>query len=364
MKGSHPNRIILHIDMDSFFAAVEVRDNPSLRGLPVVVGADPKKGEGRGVVSTCSYEARAYGVHSGMPISKAFRLLSGKDAVFLPVNMARYKEISDEIMEILKGYADRFQQVSIDEAFLDVTDRVSWENAEEFVMRIKQDILERTGLTCSIGCAPSKSVAKIASGINKPDGLLVVRPEDVVGFLSPLPVSRISGIGRKIEERLNTLGIYTIGQLADADAKLLGSELGKVGLKIQLLAKGIDDEQVKEWREPKSIGYEETFDVDTDDMAFIERMISHIAEKIHNRLLKEGYLFRTITVKVRFEDFETHTRSKTIRLHSNDKEKIESISRELINPLTGYEKKIRLIGVRVSNLERAELKQRLLDDYF
>ncbi|VUT27896.1 MAG: DNA polymerase IV [Candidatus Syntrophoarchaeum sp. GoM_oil] len=364
MQKSHRHRIIFHVDMDSFYAAVEVGDNPSLKGLPVVVGANPKKGEGRGVVSTCSYEARSYGVRSGMPISKAFQLLLGKDAVFLPVRMQRYKEISNEIMDVLKSYADRFQQVSIDEAFLDLTDRFKrWDDAKEFARQIKQEILEITGLTCSIGCGPNKSVSKIASGFEKPDGLTIVMPDDVIDFLSPLSVTKISGVGSKTEERLNALGIYTIGQLKDADVKLIESEFGEIGLKIGLLAGGIDEGAVKERGEPKSIGFEDTFDVDTDDELFIEETLDRITEKIHERLLKERYGFKTVTVKIRFENFETHTRSKTIRIYSNDKKEVKTTSKDLLGGF-GTGKKIRLIGVRVSNLRKMNIGQRELDEYF
>jgi DNA polymerase IV (DinB-like DNA polymerase) len=364
MEKSRHDRIILHIDMNSFYAAVEIQDNPSLRGVPVVVGADPKKGEGRGVVSTCSYEARAHGVHAGMPISKAYRLLSGKDAIFLPVTMPRYKKVSEDVMAILRRYADKFQQVSIDEAFLDLTDRVdTWDGAEKIAKQIKHDIFDRTGLTCSVGSAPSKSVAKIASALNKPDGLTIVKPDDVIAFLSSLPVSRISGIGRKTEARLNVLGIYTIGQLSDADIKLIESEFGEIGLKMRLLAMGIDETEVKDRGEPKSIGFEDTFDVDTDDSVFIHDTIDQISQKIHDRLFRERYRFRTVTVKVRFEDFETHTRSKTIHSHSNKKEAIEKLSKELLSAFIGRGKRIRLIGVRVSNLKSADPEQMRLDDF-
>jgi len=208
-----------------------------------------------------------------------------------------------------------------------------------------------------------RSVAKIASAFQKPDGLTIVKPGDVIDFLSPLPVSKISGIGRKTEKHLNNLGIYAIGELADADTELIRSEFGEVGIRMQFLAKGVDEEEVKEREEIKSIGYEQTFDIDTDDKKIVEDTIDQIAEKIHKRLHTERYGFKTITVKVRFEDFDTHTRSKTIRTHSNNREEIKTNSQELITTFIDTGKKIRLIGVRVSNLKQIGFKQMRLYDY-
>ncbi|OFV68109.1 MAG: DNA polymerase IV [Candidatus Syntrophoarchaeum caldarius] len=365
MQRKERDRIILHIDMDSFYAAVEMQDTPSLKGLPVVVGADPRMGKGRGVVSTCSYEARSYGVRSGMPISQAFKLLSGTDAVFLPVNMQRYREVSEKIMGILRSYAGRFQQVSIDEAFLDITDHVNdWNDVENFALEIKKDVLAQTGLTCSIGIAANKAVSKIASSIGKPDGLTIITPGDVKKFLSPLPISEISGIGRKTEERLKKIGIHTIAELADADIVQIISEFGRIGQRIHLLAEGIDDEEVRERGEPKSIGHEDTFEIDTDDPDLIKSVIGDIAERIHKRLLVENCNFRTITLKVRFEDFVTHTRSRTLRRHTQDQRVIEAISREMMDEFLSNEKRLRLVGVRVSHLEKVDLGQRRLDEYF
>jgi len=210
------SRIILHVDMDSFYASVEQRRAPSLKGRPVVVGSDPKGGIGRGVVSTCSYEAREFGIHSGMPISQAYKLCP--DAVYLRVDMQLYKEVSCRVMEILRSEAGRFQQVSVDEAYLDISEKVrDHERAIKIAQEIKAKIRAQEGLTCSIGIASTRSAAKIASDLDKPDGLTVVEPDRVAGFLEPLEVRRLQGIGRKNEEILHGLGIQTIGQLARFD---------------------------------------------------------------------------------------------------------------------------------------------------
>jgi len=207
-------RITFHVDMDSFFASVEVRERPELKGLPVVVGSDPKGGSKRGVVSTCSYEARKYGIHSTMPISQAYRLCPG--AVFSPVNMKLYAGVSAGIMELLRGFAEKFQQVSVDEAYLIPGPEVrNFEEAALYALKIKDEVQRQQGITCSVGVGPNKLISKIASGFQKPDGLTVVRPEDVRDFLFPLPVSKIPGIGEKTTETLKGMGISRVEELAN-----------------------------------------------------------------------------------------------------------------------------------------------------
>ncbi|MDI6858909.1 MAG: DNA polymerase IV, partial [Methanocellales archaeon] len=296
-------RTILHVDMDSFFSSVEARERPELRGLPVVVGADPKEGRGRGVVSTCSYEAREHGIRSGMPISRAYKKCP--DAIFLPVNMALYRKVSENIMEILRKYADKFQQISVDEAFLDISKKVKrYRDVRELVQEIKGEIWDREKLTCSVGVGPSKFIAKIASDFDKPDGLTVVS-EGVDAFLAPLSVRRIPGVGEKTEKALKEMGIKTIDQLAECDEQKLIAQFGKLGHRLHLLAKGIDESEVIETRETKSLGREITFVEDTDDPDVLGNAIGGLANEVQRVLVDKGYRFRTLTLKIRFEDFET-----------------------------------------------------------
>jgi DNA polymerase IV (DinB-like DNA polymerase) len=258
-------QIVLHVDMDSFFASVEVRERPELKGLSVVVGADPKKGKGRGVVCTCSYEAREYGIHSAMPVSQAYKLCP--DASFLPVNMRLYVQVSDNVMEIMKGYAEKFQQYSIDEAFLEPKPEIqSYEEAAVIAMRIKDEIKRQERITCSVGVAPNKIIAKAASKVQKPDGLTVVRPEEVRDFLFPLNVSKIPGIGEKTTEALKLMGITKVEELANCDIQRLTERFGKMGLWLKSVANGQDQSEVKEWDAAvKSISRSSTFEEDTND---------------------------------------------------------------------------------------------------
>lgn len=341
---------ILLVDMDGFFASIEAVRHPELTGLPVVVGADPKGGAGRGVVSTCSYEAREYGIHSGMPISRAYRLCP--DAKFLPVDMALYQAVSGRIMKILASYADTFQRVSIDEAFIGVkTDDP--EDAVETALNTKKEILTKEELTCSIGIGPNKLVAKIASDVRKPDGLTVVAPGEVCEFLDLMPVTKIPGIGKKTGQALKSMRIETIRDLREYDSRKLVLRFGKWGYRMQDLARGIDRSEVKEDCTVKSIGRELTFEEDTSDPGIIYDSIDALADETHRALSKTGYLFRTVSVKVRSEDFDTHTRSKSIGFTSSDPELVKNISKNLISEFIG-EVKIRLIGIRLSNLRIAD----------
>ena len=255
-------RFIVHVDMDAFFASIEQRDRPSLRGKPVVVGSDPKGGKGRGVVSTCSYEARKYGIHSAMPISIAFRKCP--QAVFLPVDMDKYAEASDQIYEILYSFSPDIEPISIDEAFLDITGSYHlFGTPLDTGSLIKAKVRKLTGLTASVGIAPTKMAAKIASDIDKPDGLVEVTKESLVDFLRPLEVRKIWGLGKKCEDELARIGIRTIGDIAARDPDELENILGKVGLEFWRLAHGIDERTVESAGEAKSISNEITFDIDT-----------------------------------------------------------------------------------------------------
>ena len=354
-------RIIFHVDMDSFYSSVEVREDPQLKGQPVVVGSDPKNGAGRGVVSTCSYEAREFGIRSGMPISKAYKLCS--DAVFLRVNMKLYKDVSKQIMAIMRGFTDKFQQVSVDEAYLDVSTLVGdYVAASRIAQNIKDEILLREGITCSIGVAPNKLVAKIASDFQKPDGLTVVKPGDVVDFLTPMSVSRIPGVGKKTTDILLGMGIKTIWDLAACDVQLLIERFGKSGIKMHQMARGIDHGEVLERGDVKSISKEDTFDEDTADPYVIGQVLDSLAEGVHASLMKKKFLFKTITLKVRFEDFSTYTRARSLRVYGTDIDLIKITVKDLMREFMG-KRKFRLLGVGVSNFEKVDEKQKLITDF-
>lgn len=361
MESSARERITLHLDMDSFYSSVEVRERPELEGLPVVVGSDPKEGNGRGVVSTCSYEAREYGIHSAMPISKAYRLCP--DAVYLRVNMKLYKEVSADIMNTLRIFADRFQQVSVDEAYLDIGDSINdYESATLLAEKIKREVKRLHRLTCSIGVAPNKAIAKIASDFDKPNGLTVVRPDEVQDFLFPLHISKIPGIGKKTQSTLTKMGIEEVGQLATCNVQLLIARFGKAGVVMHQLANGIDMREVKEREEVKSVSTEDTFDEDIHEPSEIEKVFSELTEKVHSSLIKNRFRFRTVTIKVRFEDFRTYTRARTLNAATTDKETITKIALSLMGEFTG-KGRFRLLGVGVTKLEKIDDKQTFLSDF-
>ncbi len=355
---SEKRRIIFHLDMDHFYTAVETREHPEIKGKPVVVGADPKGGQGRGVVSTSNYEARKVGVRSGMPISRAYRLCP--EAVYLPPNFPLYIKVSNEIMTIIRKYADKFEQWGIDEAFLDVSSKVSsFVAAEELAKKIKQEILQTEQLTCSIGVGPNKLIAKIASDIQKPDGLTVVKPEEVEKFLEPLPVRKLLWVGRKTEERLKELGVSTIGDLARFDPTVLAEVFGVGGTQMYLMAHGIDRGEVQERGEVKSISHETTFEEDTADAQMVQAALDALSEEVAREAQEQGLFFKTVTIKVRYENFETHTRAKTLPFMSNRPQDLRKTARELLQPYLKVDRKIRLIGVRVSTFVSA-VKQKTL----
>jgi DNA polymerase IV (DinB-like DNA polymerase) len=363
-------RVILHVDMDSFFSAIEVRENPELQGLPVIVGGrirtneegapEESKRNLRGVVSTCSYEARAYGIHSAMALAKAYELCP--DAKFLPVNMALYQRISAEIMRILRRYTDKFEQVSIDEAYLDISTKVhDWNEARAYAQLIKREILEKEGLTCSIGVAPNKTIAKIASDFVKPDGLSVVEQEKVREFLGPLPVKKIPGVGPKTEKILKQMEIESVEHLARCDVQKLVVLFGKYGWRLHLVAHGIDDSEVEEKRERKSLSRERTLDEHTRDGEIITRYIDVLAEEVHEKLVSEGVVFKTVGIKVKFDDFSVRTRAKTLTSFHSDLASLKKTAKELMSVFVGEkgkEKKVRLVGVRVAQLSAWDQRQR------
>ena len=351
-------RIILHMDMDHFYTAVEERERPGYKGKPVIVGADPKEGRGRGVVSTSNYEARKTGVHSGLPISRAWKLCP--QAVYLRPNFPLYIRVSNEIMEIARRYADKFEQWGLDEAFLDVSDRVkNYAEAEELAKKMKREIAEKEELTCSIGVGPNKLVAKVASDFHKPDGLTLVRENEAERFLSPLPVRRLLWIGRKTEGKLKTFGINTIGELARYDPTVLTETFGVFGTQMHLMARGIDRSEVETRGEVKSVSHETTFEEDTDDAEMVLRTSDALSEEVAREIQDQNLSFKTVTIKLRYENFETHTSAKTLSFMTNRAQDIKKTARDLLQPFLNRNKKVRLIGVRVSTLVKGD-KQKTL----
>jgi len=356
---SGKQRFIFHLDMDHFYTAVEEREHPEIHDKPVIVGADPKGGKGRGVVSTSNYIARKVGVRSGMPISQAWRLCP--EAVYLPPNFPLYIRVSEEIMEIARKYTDKFEQWGIDEGFLDVTSKVKdYLEAEALACQIKQEIKETENLTCSIGVGPNKLVAKVASDFQKPDGLTVVRDEEVKFFLAPLPVRKLLWVGRKTEAKLKELGVSTIGDLAKYDASALTSMFGVMGWQMHLMARGIDSSEVEEHVGVKSVSHETTFEEDTADPSVILQALNELCASVQKETENQNLLFKTVTLKIRFEHFETHTKAKTLPFLTNRLYDLQKTAKELLDPYLQKNRKVRLIGVRVSSLVSMEKQKTLI----
>jgi DNA polymerase IV (DinB-like DNA polymerase) len=342
-------RIIFHLDMDHFYTAVEEKVNPELKGKPVIVGADPKEGRGRGVVHTCNYEARKFGVRSAMPTSKAWKLCP--QAVCLQPNYELYTRVSSEIMSILRKHSCEFEQWGIDEAFLDVTSKVKdYAEAERLAQHVKEEIYESQKLTCSVGIGPNKLVAKVASDYRKPDGLTIVRDYEAEAFLAPLPVRKLLWVGRKTEQKLLSMGVRTVGDLAHCDPVILAKDFGVMGTQFYLMAHGIDKSEVEERTQIKSASRDRTFDQDTSDVEFILKAMDELSTEIAQDALDRGYYFRTVTFRVRYENFETHIHSKTLSLITNRVQDLQKMTRELMRGCLKPERKVRLIGLRVSNL--------------
>jgi DNA polymerase IV len=342
-------RQVVHVDMDAFYAAVEQLDHPDFRGRPVIVGADPRGGKGRGVVSTASYEARPFGVHSAMPISQAYRLCP--DAIFLPVRMGRYHEISERIFTIFQRYTDIVEPLSIDEAFLDVSSSTGlFGPVEDIAQRIKQDILREERLVASVGVAPNKFLAKLASELSKPDGFLVLHEADVEAFLRHLPASRLWGVGKQTARQLEALGLRTIGQVAQWSQDRLAKRFGSLGSHIWQLAHGIDTRPVTPHRDPKSIGAETTFAADTDDAEVLRRTLLELAEKVGQRLRGEGFMATKVTLKYRDAAFVTLTRTQSLAEPTAVAIDIYQAASKLLNQVAGPTRKVRLLGVAASEL--------------
>jgi nucleotidyltransferase/DNA polymerase involved in DNA repair len=334
--------------MDAFFAAVEEREDPSLRGKPVVVGADPRGGEGRGVVSTANYEARKYGIHSAQPISTAWRRCP--HAVFLPPRGKLYAKVSRQVFEVFDRYTDLVEPLGIDEAFLDVTaSRRLFGPGPALARRLKDDIRADTGLTASVGVAPSKFVAKIASDLEKPDGLTVVEPGGAAEFLAPLPVRRLWGAGPKTLEKLRALGCTTIGDVAALPAEVLERRFGEaLGRRFHRLSAGHDDRPVRPGRERKSLGKEVTFDEDLVDRTAVERTLLRLCENVAAACRRKEIAGTTVTVKLRFRGFDTVTRQCGLPAPADTVETVWPVARSLFRKADRGQVPIRLVGVTLS----------------
>jgi DNA polymerase-4 len=340
-------RQIIHLDMDAFYASVEMLDDPSLKGKPVIVGGSKH----RGVVSAASYEARKFGIHSAMPIASAMRLCP--HGCFMPVRMARYKEISDQVFAVFSLYTPIIEPLSIDEAFLDVTaSQGLFGTAEKIARDIKETVREKLGLTVSAGVAPSKLVAKIASDLEKPDGLTVVPDGQVRRFLSPLPIEKLWGVGKVTQKDLSLLNVKTIGDLSLLPKDLLQRRFGQQGLQLYFLSKGIDDREVQPERQVKSIGREETFYEDIRDRSQAEKEILVLSQRVSKRLRRHGLGGRTVTLKVTYQDFTHITRSSTQVEATDDGRTIYRLCLNLLSKTEVGRKPIRLLGIYLSQLAR------------
>ena len=339
--------MILHIDMDAFYASVEQLDNPWLRGNCVIVGGTSN----RGVVSASSYEARKFGVRSAMPIFQARQKCP--DGVFIPPRMARYKEVSKKIMAILRAFSPQVQVVSIDEAYIDITGSQRLHGDPEAVARdIKRTIKEKLGLTCSVGVAPVKFLAKVASDMDKPDGLTIIHPKEMAQFIESLPVQKVAGVGKKTYQRLGSMGIKTLGDVNKFPPKMLLDRMGKFGQRLMELASGTDHSTVTPWSPHKSVSSERTLGEDTRDKKLLHKYLLKQSEEVARQLRKAGVKARTITLKIKHADFKQYTRSRTI---STPTRSSETIYHHAASLLENYEltQKIRLIGVGTSGFQSA-----------
>ena len=340
-------RIILHIDMDAFFAAIEQRENPDYVGKPLIVGADPKKGKGRGVVSTCSYEARKFGVHSAMPISEAYKRCP--KGIYVPPNGPLYSQVSKDIFKLFYEFTDLVEPLSIDEAFLDISGCIGlFGSAKSIGTQLKFRIYETQALTASVGIAPNKFLAKIASDLEKPDGLVIVEEKKIQKFLDPLPLNRLWGAGKKTIEKLNKDHIYSIGDLSKLPIEILQQKFGKQGSHFFYLSRGIDDRPVVPGHEVKSVSNEHTFLHDIYDLEILRETLLHLAEKVGFRMRQKNLHGRTIQLKLRYEGFETITRNKTLTDATANTELIFKIIWNLFESNYDKSRKVRLVGVGVS----------------
>ncbi len=348
--------IILHVDMDAFFAAVEARNNPQLKGKPVIVGGPIG---GRGVVSTCSYEARAFGVHSGMPTGQAKKLCP--QGIFISSGLKGYVYASACLNSIFERYTPLVQPISVDEAFLDIsgTER-TYEDPIKLVQDMKNEIWEKMHLTCSVGISPTRYLAKLGSGLNKPNGMTILDREKFKEVYFPRPVDALWGVGESTKKSLAKKGIYTVADLAKTDSAILKRIFGKTGDALSIMSRGTDTGKVMKYDDlpqDKSMSHETTLRQDIQDPTIIKATILWLADKVARRMRKNGYIGRTISVKIRSSDFTTITRANTIQRHTDRCDVIYQNSIQLVPKEYGMKHKVRLLGVRVSHLKKIRNKR-------
>lgn len=360
--GSSPmdwNHVIIHVDLDAFFAAVHIKKHPFLRGYPVIIGANPQNGSGRGVVSTCSYEARKFGLHSAMPISQAYKLCP--HGVYIcsgtPIKFSHYHKESEKVMTILRKYSDIFQKAGLDEAYLDVSK--VWRNygssPRSIAEAIQTDIQNQVSLPVSLGVAETKSIAKITSDLGKPNGITVVHNSYLEQQLYHLPTRKIIGVGKKTEQRLRKKGVVTIGDIAALSREKAYLLMGDHGLYLRKIVLGINYRKVGYSRNGrKSIGSERTFRRDQQDWDYIEENVCLIVSRLVERMQKNNLLTRTVSIKIRFQGFLTYTRSFTFQNFLSDEKTIKKTAVKLLDEFKNSAKKVRLIGVRVTSLKSKE----------
>jgi len=341
--------MIIHVDMDAFYASVEMREQPGLADLPVVVGGSA---QGRGVVAAANYAARKYGIHSAMPVAQAMRLCP--KLVTLPVRMDLYIKVSQQIREIFQRYTPEVEPLSLDEAFLDVTasERL-FGDAVSIGKKIKNDIANELSLVASVGIAPSKFVAKIASDVDKPDGFVIVRELEIRDFLDPLPVGRLWGVGKVTNKEFERLGIHTVKQVREQPLDALQYRFGKFGEQVWNLAQGIDPRKVVTDSRAKSISNETTFAVDISDKKLLRNGLQELTEQVAFRLRQQGFYARTVQIKLRFSNFKTITRSASLSTHTQTTQELWNVARQLLDTaLADKASAIRLLGMGTSNLSR------------
>jgi DNA polymerase-4 len=346
-------RRILHCDMDAYYASVHVRDDPSLAGRPVIVGGDP---EGRGVVASASYEARRFGIHSAMPASRARRLCPG--AVFIWPDFPRYRRESDKIFAIFRDFSPLVEPASLDEAYLDVTDHLgTWGTATAIAREIRRRVREERRLTVSVGVGPNMLIAKIASDFRKPDGLTVVPPEKVLSFLDSLPVRRLHGVGPATESALAALGVRTVAELRARRREELLERFGKHGAMLCAFARGEDEREVETQHERKSLGTENTYRTDISRLDAMDEALENMAAEVANGLEKRTLAACTVTVKVRFSDFTTVTRSRTFGVPTASSARIAAHAKDLLRRTEAGAQAVRLLGVSTSTLVPGAIRQ-------
>jgi len=344
-------RIVLHVDLDCFYASVEKRDNPEYTGIPLVVGADPKGGAGRGVVLTASYEARKFGLHSGMPISRAYRACP--QAIYIRPDFTKYLEASKQVMAILKHHSKNFQSGGLDEAYLDVSDIChDFNDAEQLATFIKTEIRETVGITCSIGIGPTKPIAKIATDVHKPDGITVVTPDTIEVELGHLDITAVSGIGKKTKQFYYDKGLNTILDAFNTPLPNLVFLIGPRAAKwLFNTVHGLDTSPVCEHRGRKSISKERTFSEDVSDYDAITTKLGDLNKKLHDAVREKGIFYKTVTLKIRFQGFETFDRSRSFTRAMQDEAKAFTAITAMLEPFKKETRKVRLVGIKLSGIE-------------